>query len=227
MGLAAVAPAERLVAEHQGLVHDEAGRGQEEPFPLAAIGGVLAAIPGLGPEALARLGGPDLGGLERLLGLEDGADRGGVGHGGDEPVPLVVAAEVLVLLAAVADHQEQVPFGGPDVQDGDLGIAASGRDDLEELAVAVGLHVERKQAERDSGPPGGAVGDLEPGPDPGELGEQIRGVHRRASLRHETRVVPGRFAETADPSQVCRSLHPIRPGDGVATCHQRLDRSGK
>ena len=144
--LAAVAPAERLVAEHQGLVHGEAGHGQEEPLPLAAVGGVLAAVAGLGPEPQAGLGDLDLGGLERLLGLPDGAHRGALGDGGDEPVPLVVAAEELVLLAPLPDHQQQVPVGGLDVQDGDLGVGASGRDDLEELAAAVGLDVQREDA---------------------------------------------------------------------------------
>src|SRR5206468_12057908 len=50
MGLAAVAPAQRLVRQDQLLVHGEAGDGQEEPFTLADVGGVLAAVAGVGPE---------------------------------------------------------------------------------------------------------------------------------------------------------------------------------
>jgi hypothetical protein len=92
-------------------------------------------------------------------------------------VPLVVAAEELVLLAPLPDHQEQVAVGGLHVEDGDLGAGPQGRHDLEELAVAVGLDVQGDDARRGPGASGGPVGDLDPGPDPGELGEQVRGVH--------------------------------------------------
>src|SRR5690349_18642965 len=91
MRLAAVAPAQWLVRQDQLLVHDEARDRQEEPLALTDEGGVLTAVAGLDLEALAGLSGLDLGGLESFLGLTDGADRGGFGDAGDEPVPLVVA----------------------------------------------------------------------------------------------------------------------------------------
>ena len=118
------------------------GDGQEEPLALADEGGVLAAVAGLGPQPLAGLGGQDLGGLEGLLGLADGADRGGLGDAGDEPVPLVVAAQELALLLALPDQEQQVAVGGLHVEDGDLGPGLGPDGDLEELAPAVGLHVQ-------------------------------------------------------------------------------------
>jgi hypothetical protein len=80
--------------------------GEEEPLALADEGGVLAAVAGLGLEAFAGPGGQDLGGLQRLLGLADGADRGALGDAGDEPVALVVAAEELALVLALPDKQQ-------------------------------------------------------------------------------------------------------------------------
>src|SRR5581483_11391615 len=85
MRLAAVAPPQRLVRQDQLLVYSEAGGRQEEPLALADEGGVLAAVAGLALETLACLGGQNLGGLERLLGLTEGADRGGFRDAGDEP----------------------------------------------------------------------------------------------------------------------------------------------
>jgi hypothetical protein len=52
----AVAPAKRLVPQHQALIHVEAGDGQEEPFALAAVGGVLATVASLCTKPLASLG---------------------------------------------------------------------------------------------------------------------------------------------------------------------------
>src|SRR5262249_35430510 len=108
MRLAAVAPAQRLVGQDQLVVHGEAGDPEKEPLALADEGGVLAAVAGLRLEAVAGLGGQDLGGLEGFLGLADGADRGAFGDGCDEPVALVVAAEELALVLALTDQKEQV-----------------------------------------------------------------------------------------------------------------------
>ena len=88
-------------------------------------------------------------------------------------MPLVVAAEELLLLAALPDQQQQVPVGGLHVEDGDLGVGLGLADDLEELALAVGPHVQGDDARGGPEAAGGTVGDLEPGPDPGELGEQV------------------------------------------------------
>src|ERR1700730_2748844 len=107
MGLAA-SPAQRLVGQDQLLVNGETGDRQEEPLALADEGGVLAAVAGLALEALACLGSLDLGRLEGFLGLADGADRGGFGDAGDEPVALVVAAEELALVLAFTQKQEKV-----------------------------------------------------------------------------------------------------------------------
>src|SRR5207302_3910470 len=95
---------------------------QEEPLALADVGGVLAAAAGLGLEPLAGLGALDLGGLEGFLGLADGADRGGFGDSGDEPVALIVAAEELALVLAFPHQEQQVAVGGLYVEDGDLGL---------------------------------------------------------------------------------------------------------
>src|SRR5262249_51462155 len=104
------------------------------------------------------------GGLEGFLGLPGGADRGRFGGSRDEPVALVVAAEELVLLAALPNQEEQVPFGGLDVKDGDLGGGSRLPDDLEELALAVALHVQGDDAGA-AGAAGGAIGHLQPGAD--------------------------------------------------------------
>src|SRR6185437_11978755 len=120
--------------------------GKEEPLALADEGGVLAAVASLAPEALAGLGAQNLGGLEGFLGLADGADRSAFGDAGDEPVALVVAAEELALVLAFTDQQQQVAVGGLHVEDGDLGLGPRLLDDLEELALAVGLHVQGDDA---------------------------------------------------------------------------------
>src|SRR6266851_2134235 len=120
MRLAAVVPAQRLVGQDQLLIHGEPWSREEEPLALADEGGVLAAVAGLGPEALAGLGAQDLGGLEGFLGLADGADRGGFGDAGDEPVPFVVAAEELALVLTLSDEEQQVAVAGLNIEDGDL-----------------------------------------------------------------------------------------------------------
>ncbi len=67
--------------------------------------------------------------------------------------------------------------GGLHVKDGDLGLGPRPADDLEELALAVGLHVERDDARR-AVATGGAVSDLQPCADAGELDvEEVR-VHK-------------------------------------------------
>jgi hypothetical protein len=108
-----ISTGQRLVPQDQFLVHGQVSDGEEEPLSLADVGGVLAVAAGLGFESLACLGGLDLGGLEGILGLANGADRGGL-------------------------H----------LKDGDLGLGPRLPDDLEELAFAVGLHVQGDDAHR-------------------------------------------------------------------------------
>jgi hypothetical protein len=76
-------------------------------------------------------------------------------------VALVVAAEELALVLALPDQEQQVAVGGLHVEDGDLGLGPRLFDDLEELALAVGLHVQGDDARR-AAAPRRAVGDLEP-----------------------------------------------------------------
>ncbi|MGZ3394091.1 MAG: hypothetical protein ACXWPK_08160 [Isosphaeraceae bacterium] len=84
----------------------EARHRHEEPFALAAVGGVLATVASLRSEPLASLGSLYLGGLERLLRLANSPYGSGLGNGSNEPVPLVVAAQELLLLVAVT-YEEQ------------------------------------------------------------------------------------------------------------------------
>src|SRR5205814_6987352 len=130
MGLAAVAPAQRLVRQDQLLVHGDAGRWQEEPLALADEGGVLAAVTSLESEALACLGGQHFSRLQRLLGLTDSANRCGFRDAGDEPVALVMAAEKLALVLALSDEQEQMAVTRLNVEDRDLGVRLPPADDL-------------------------------------------------------------------------------------------------
>ena len=125
------------------LIDVKVGDGQKEPLALTAVGGVLPAVTGFRSKPLATLGGQHLGGLERLLRLADGADGRRFGDGGDKPVPLVVPAQKLLLLAAVADQEEQMPVGGLNVKDRDLGVDPRLSGDLEVLAVAIFSDIER------------------------------------------------------------------------------------
>src|SRR5207302_8084451 len=90
------------------LVHRHVAIGDEEPFSLTNVGGVLATVAGLRAESLASLGGLDLGRLQGFLGLTNVANRSLFGNAGDEPVTLVVAAEKLALFLALSDEEQQV-----------------------------------------------------------------------------------------------------------------------
>ena len=102
----------------------------------------------LGPKALAGLGTQHFGGLQGFLGLADGAHGGAFGDASHEPMALVVAAEELALVLAFTHEEQQVSVGGLNVEDGDLGLGTRLADDLEELALAVGLHVQGDDARR-------------------------------------------------------------------------------
>lgn len=150
--LAAIPPAERLVVEDQVLGNSEAGCGYEKPLPLTAIRRVLTTIPSRGPQPLPALSDPNFERLECLLRLPDGANRSGLGDGRDEPVPLVVTAKKLVFLSLLPNQDQQVPVGGLNIKNRDLGISVAGRNHLEELTIAVGLHIQRKDARPGSEP---------------------------------------------------------------------------
>jgi hypothetical protein len=76
-----------------------------------------------------------------------------------------------------------VAAGGLHVEDGDLGLGPRPADDLEELALAVGLHVQGDDARR-AAAAGRPVGDLQACADAGELGVEELRVHKpRARTR--------------------------------------------
>jgi hypothetical protein len=101
--LAAVASAERFIAKHELLVHDEIELRQKEPFALSDVRSVLASAASFAVDSHAPLGDLDFGGLQGFLGLPNRANGSGLWNGGDKPVSLVVAAEELLLGACFAE----------------------------------------------------------------------------------------------------------------------------
>src|SRR5262249_9493270 len=152
----------------QLLVHSQISIGDEEPLPLANVGCVLATVAGLGSESLACLGGLDLGGLQRFLRLTAVADRSLFTSAGNEPVALVVAAKELALFLALSDGEQQVAVSGLRVEDRDLRVGPWLAKDLEELAFAVSLDIERERPGH-AGTTIRSVGDLEPSADAAKL----------------------------------------------------------
>ena len=187
MWLTAVAPAQWFIRQDQLLCHDEARNRQEEPLTLADESGVLAAVAGLGPEALAGLGARDLGGLQCLLGLADGADWSLLRNAGDEPVALVVAAKELALVLALTNEQELVAVGGLNIKYSDFNIDAGLGRDLEELALAVGLHLQGNDACH-AVAAGRTISDLQPSAHTSKLDVEQVGVHKREDTKDEGRV---------------------------------------
>jgi len=88
-----------------------------------------------------------------------------------------VAEEKLALVLAFPDQEEQMAVGGLNVKDGKLGLGPRLADDLEELALAVGLHVQRDDARRASAA-GRAVSHLQPCANAGELDVEKVCVHK-------------------------------------------------
>ncbi|MGH7171536.1 MAG: hypothetical protein ACRELG_14770 [Gemmataceae bacterium] len=116
------------------------------------------------------------------------------------PVAFVVAAEEFALVLAFTHQEQQVAVGGQHVENGDLGLGSQRTDDLEELALAVGLHVQRDQARR-AVAPSRAISDLQPSADAGKLDvEQFR-VHKG-----EDTIQPGRFATIGPPGELIPPL---------------------
>jgi hypothetical protein len=134
--LAAPAAAQRLVAEHEPLGHDEVRLGDEEPLALPHERLVAPAEAVLLAAEVVPHGPPHARRLERLHRRHD-ARHGRAGHGADEPVALVVAAEVLLLPAVAAAEQEQVPHVGTQVNDLVIYALAARDADVEELAPVV------------------------------------------------------------------------------------------
>src|SRR5262249_29640933 len=145
MWLAAIPSAQRFVRQDQLLVHRQVTIGDEEPLALANVGSILATVAGLRSESLSSLGGLDLGGLEGFLRLTDVADRSLFRNAGNEPVALVVAAKELALFLAFSDEEQQVAVSGLHVEDRDLRVGSRLTEDLEELALAVSLDIERER----------------------------------------------------------------------------------
>src|SRR5262249_59464438 len=114
------------------------------------------------------------------------------------------------LVLAFTDQEQQVAVGGLHVEDGDLGLGPRLLDDLEELALAVGLHVEGNGARR-AGAASRSVGNLQPCADAGALGvEEVR-VHAAVDTEDEGRV----RSEVAGKIR----LHPSSAGkQGVQGC---------
>src|SRR5262249_20903216 len=80
------------------------------------------------------------------------------------------------LVLALTDQEQQVAVGGLHVEDGDLGLGPRLADDLEKLALAVGLHVQGDHARR-AAAARRVAGDFQPCADSGKLGvEEVR-VH--------------------------------------------------
>jgi hypothetical protein len=143
---------------------------------------------------MAGLGAQDLDGFEGFLGLYDGADWGRFGDAGDEQVPFIVTAEVLALLPAPSpDQEQQVAVGGLHVKNGDLNLSPRLTNDLEKLALTVGLHVQGDDV-CPAAAPRRTISDLQACANAGKLDvKQIR-VHEGEDIKQveEVRSIPMR-----------------------------------
>lgn len=90
---------------------------------------------------------------------------------------LVVTAQKLALGLAFTHQKKQMAVGGLNVEDGDFDIDAGLANNLEELALAVSLHVQSDDA-RGAVAPGRTISDLQPSAHASKLDvEQVR-VHK-------------------------------------------------
>ena len=141
------------------------GRGQEEPFALAAISRILPAISSRRTQALTTLGIENFRGLRRFLGLANGSDGCRFGNRRNEPVAFIVTAEKLLLFGAVANQEQQVAVAGLSVKNGNHRLGLRRSDNLKKLAVAVFRDIKRDGCRGDSRePPGWPVADLHTAP---------------------------------------------------------------
>src|SRR5262249_28781543 len=115
---------------------------------------------------------------------------------------------------------QQVTVGGLNIEDGDLGLGPRLLDDLEELALAVGLHIQGDEARR-AAAASGVGSHLQPCADACKLDvEEVR-VHREGDTASEGRVrsevvskiTVGRLATSNDEgtSQRQGETHPALP----------------
>jgi len=127
---------DRLVDENELVIDGRVRGGDEEPLALSDEDIGFAAQPlaafALSAAFLVANGVR----LERLLGGHHGADRSALGNGGDEPMPLVMSAQELVVRAGrMPHHKQQVPILGLQVKHLEVGIAIGL--DVEEFATPV------------------------------------------------------------------------------------------
>lgn len=167
---------QRFVFQDQLLRYHHVRVGDEKPLALANERGVLATFAGLAPQARASLCREHPDGLEGFLGLTNVADRGRFGNSSDKPMALVVPAKEFALVVTVANEEQQVAICRPRVEDGELRLGAWAAKKPVELALAIGLDIERVR-DANTGLSKSGLGDFQPRADAGKLGfEKIR-VH--------------------------------------------------
>jgi hypothetical protein len=91
-------------------------------------------------------------------------------------VTLVVAAEEFALFLSLSDEEQQMAVGGLHVEDGDLRVGPWLAKDLEELALAVSLDIERERPGH-AGTTNRTVGNLEPSANASKLQVEKVRVH--------------------------------------------------
>jgi hypothetical protein len=138
----ATTPHQRLVAEHERVGRVDPRRRDEEPLALADVGRVAATERVLGPRPFDQR--PHGGRLQGRLGRGHTAHAARrLGDGGDEPVPLVVPAQELALLAVHTGEQEQVPVSRLHVDDLEVDASISACEaQVEVLAAGIGADVD-------------------------------------------------------------------------------------
>src|SRR5262249_47506902 len=118
---------------------------QEEPLALADIGRVLARLAILALDALPALRLKDLRRLQRFHGAENARNAAEpFWNRRDEPVPLIVAAQIQVPARSILGGEQKVPLAPAQIADVQLDIRAVPHADVEELAVFIRANIERK-----------------------------------------------------------------------------------
>ena len=155
------APAlQRFIPEGMLLVDLRGGRRHEEPFALAESDRGMPAEARLQPETLPFFGERDAVGLEGEFRLRHCGCRGGLKDRGDEPMPLIVPAQELGLLATDAMQKQKMPiFGGinhceltlPQHHVEELAVPVSANIDFDWSRLSDGRATERKTSTRLAG----------------------------------------------------------------------------
>jgi hypothetical protein len=143
MGLAATATADRLVVMDELLVHVEVRHRHEEPFTLADEGAIVPAGALALVEATMVGGSAHFGRLQGEFRLHDG--RSATGHGGDEPLALIVSAQKAIIRGRCFDEEQEVAIMPVALEHSDveLWFALGGNLQLEPLTEFVGGEIER------------------------------------------------------------------------------------